>query len=346
MISNRRKSASRGAGFTLVEILVVIAIIGMLAGLTTSVLVSARRSVSNALVSTQEAQLSIALDEYKNRFGEYPPDLSDDVAVIRHIKKRWPRYNVADYATFVDQIKMGCKLSSSSYGADADYPTDVMSGNGEHVWDIRRNISSLVFWLGGLPNADGVPSGFYANPKAPLGIMADGTRLARPKRAQREKPFFAFERKYLGTYLSADYDGTNSFFYPTDDHDAMWDDDSGAYVYTPAFCQGEYPIVYFRPSVNAPYSGKKFYLGQSASSSDVVTCAVPYARNYADGTWYEENRFQLIHPGADGMFGSNENENARQDIPATQPKANLSLEDGDNIVNFVESGTLESEYEE
>ncbi len=346
MTSNRRISASRGAGFTLVEILIVIVIIGMLAGLTTSVLVSARRSVSNAIVSTQEAQLSIALDEYKNRFGEYPPDLSDDVAVMRHIKKRWPRYNVPDYATFVDHIKMGCKLSSSRYASDADYPANPLDCNGEHVWDIRRNISSLVFWLGGLPNADGVPSGFYANPKNPLGITANGDRLARPTRAQREKPLFAFERKYLGTFFSAKYDDSNDYFYPVNDEDSLWDVSLKAYCYTPAYCQGDYPIVYFRPSVNVPYTQKSFYLGQSASSADLVTRAVPYARNYNDGSWYEENRFQLIHPGADGMFGPNENENARADVPATQPKANVYLEDADNIVNFVDSGTLESEYQE
>ncbi len=346
MTNNRRNSASRGAGFTLLEILIVIVIIGMLAGLTTSVLVSARRSVSNAIVSTQEAQLSIALDEYKNRFGEYPPDLSDDVAVMRHIKKRWPRYNVPDYVTFVDHIKMGCKLSSSRYGSDADYPADLNDCNGEHVWDIRRNISSLVFWLGGLPNADGVPSGFYANPKAPLGFTADGTRLARPTRAQREKPLFAFERKYLGTYFSAKYDDSNDYFYPVNDEDSLWDDSLNAYCYTPAYCQGDYPIVYFRPSVNVPYTQKSFYLGQSAASTDVVTCAVPYARNFNDGSWYEESRFQLIHPGADGMFGPNENETVRDGIPATQPKYNVYLEDADNIVNFVDSGTLESEYQE
>ncbi len=349
MTSYRQNNASRGAGFTLVEILVVIVIIGMLAGLTTSVLVSARRSVRNSVVSTQEAQLSMALDEYKNKYGEYPPDMSDPDAVMRHIKKRWPRYNVPDIATFYNHVALGCRISSGAYGRNENMGRNY-EPRGEHVWNLRRYVSSLVFWLGGLPDENGIPSGFYANPKSPLGVDKDGNLLGRPGRATREKPLYAFERKELSVVGWADgYNGGTTgndvVYYPTAESE-LWDDSIGAYVYTPACTQGDLPIMYFRPSVGMGYADKYVFWGETATEG--VTQACPYARTLdgANTVWYEARRFQLVHPGVDGYFGALEIDGGRTGLPATQPKTNCTLEDDDNITNFLEEGTLQSEYKD
>ena len=361
-MTTNRKRANRGAGFTLVEILVVIVIIGMLAGISTTVLISARNSARGAVVATQMAQLSMALDEYKNQFGEYPPDFSDQEAVVRHVKKRWPRYNLpgatlADqYAEFMSHVQYGCKVSSGTIAE----PTGLNDLDGQHVWNLQNYISSLVFWLGGLPDYDGKPSGFYANPKAPLGVGYNSADvlvpLALPLKARREAPLFDFELKNVGTYLSTPYNGT-FVCYPVEDEDDLWDASANAFVYVPAFEQGGMPLVYFRPSPNSPYgapngsSSKTFYLADSdAADSATLTRAVPYARNYdANGNlaWYEEKRFQMIHPGVDGMFGPDENlDGPRDGVPTTQPSNDVYFEDEDNIVNFAENGTLISECEE
>lgn len=337
MTSNRQIRASRGAGFTLVEMLVVIVIIGMLAGLTTTVLVSARRSVRNSVVASEEAQLSIALDQYKNKVGEYPPDLSDPNAVMRHIKKRWPRYNVT-YDQFIQHVQDGCKLSSGSYAGPI---SDLTELNGQHVWQLGNYVSSLVFWLGGLPNADGIPSGFYANPKAPLGIDANNNPIRKPYRATREKPFYSFDRKSLASFWFDD-SGADPIYYPADDA-ALWSDSLGAYLYVPAVCEGGYPILYFRPTIGSGYADKYVFFGETAADS--VSQAVPYARDAAQGSWYEERRFQLVHPGADGLFGQSVVEGGRPGVPVgTQPTFNCTLADDDNITNFLQEGTLQSEY--
>lgn len=336
-------------GFTLLEVLIVIVIIGLLGGMTTTVVVSARRSVSNSLVSAQMAQLSIALDEYKNRFGEYPPDFSDPEAVMRHVHKRWPRYSCNSYADFLEDIRLGCLLSSQDWRKD----DDANSSNGfrgSHWWSIRSHISALVFWLGGLPDKNGVPSGFYATPKYPLGVINHSKPIARPGRAKRETPFFAFERKFMGAYQSDPFnaptvgDDTNNWLYfPVDSKEAR-DASENAYLYVPAFCQGGYPIVYFKPTTGKSYDEKCFYLAES-SSGGVITCAVPYSQ--ADGNPYEEKRFQLVHPGADGMFSADRSDRGGVN-PSSEPLRcpvtgdNLDLEDNDNLTNFVENGTLES----
>lgn len=346
-------------GFTLLEVLIVIVIIGLLGGMTTTVIVSARRSVSNSLISTQMAQLSIALDEYKNRFGEYPPDFSDPDAVMRHVHKRWPRYSCDTYAEFLEDIRLGCLLSSQEWGRN-DVANSSNGFGGSHWWSIRSHISALVFWLGGLPDKNGVPSGFYATPKYPLGVVNHSEPIARPGRAKREAPFFAFERKFMGAYQSDPFDApvvgdntSNWLYYPVDSKEA-WNASENAYLYVPAFCQGEYPIVYFKPTTRKPYHDKCFYLTEGASGG-VITCAVPYDQeltiddggNVLDFSPYEEKRFQLIHPGADGMFSA--------DRGGVNPSAEkhrcpvnglyLDIEDNDNLTNFVENGTIESIHE-
>lgn len=345
-------------GFTLLEVLIVIVIIGLLGGMTTTVIVSARRSVSNSLVSTQMAQLSIALDEYKNRFGEYPPDFSDPDAVMRHVHKRWPRYSCETYADFLEDIRLGCLLSSQEWGRNVKVDSFDFECERFHWWSIRSHISALVFWLGGLPDKNGVPSGFYATPKYPLGVVSDRDPLgvvnrkpiARPGRAKRETPFFAFERKFMGAYQSdpfnapVDGDDTNNWLYFPVDSEKAWDDSKKAYRYVPAFCQGGYPIVYFKPTTQKLYDEKCFYLAESATGG-VVTCAVPYSQ--VDGTPYEEKRFQLIHPGADGMFSANRGavNPSAENLRCPVNGANLDIEDNDNLTNFVENGTIESIHE-
>ncbi len=344
MTAHRRNAANLLAGFTLVEILVVIVIIGLLAGMTTTVVVSARRSVNNSIVSAQMSQLSIALDEYKNRFGEYPPDLSDQIAVMRHIKKRWPRYHVQTYDEFIAAIQAGSNLSSG----------------GEHVWDVCQYVSPLVFWLGGLPDQHGVPSGFYASPKYPLGISAEnGNPIARPDRAKKEKPFFTFDKKYLRACV---LDGSGAVALIADGEGSI----DAQREYIPAYCQGGFPLVYFKPSVGVPYADKYFRL----AASEGVSCAMPYASEYREDknrlTWYEENRFQIMHPGSDGIFGADaitcgcgKEHSLRRIIPIekrppkddpsrdeSRPVDGITLEDADNLTNFVESGTLESMYDD
>lgn len=61
-------------GFTLVELLTVIAIIGALAGLLVGLAPRASRKMKESRIQAELAQLVTAIDSYKAELGYYPPD--------------------------------------------------------------------------------------------------------------------------------------------------------------------------------------------------------------------------------------------------------------------------------
>ncbi len=129
------------SGFTLVEMLTVIAIIGILAALLSTAMVAVRARVQRAGITSEINQLSMALENYKTQYGEYPPDGTDAAAIKRHIARAFPRANADNLAKNV--------------------PTDPAQ--------------SLVFWLGG-PIVNGRPIGFCNNPTDPFNNAVNKSR--------------------------------------------------------------------------------------------------------------------------------------------------------------------------
>ncbi len=64
---------TRRRGFTMIELLMVIIIIGILMALLLPAIQSAMRTARNAAVSSEINQLAQALENFKSRYGDYPP---------------------------------------------------------------------------------------------------------------------------------------------------------------------------------------------------------------------------------------------------------------------------------
>lgn len=359
---------NKRGGFTLIELLVVIILIALLSGMTVVVVRTAMRAGKASAIQMQLTQLAMALDGYKNKVGEYPPDdypylsaslsesaylsaLTSDVAmrVERHFKKRWPRarydstyfsdangFTVSGPTDNLFTVTSQAKNESGVVISGSDYVVSIRDYNLNGELDFmdamitRINLNGvnhsnlnypapLIFWLGGLFDENNNPSGFYLSPTDPLGYHAQ-TQYDN----QKEELSFKFPKPVFNEEVSP-----------------------AALLYF-----GDLPVAYFRAE-QKHYDGK-YWNGNYASSDggEDMGWAMPYAKTNAvdaDGSltdWYEPDRFQLIHPGSDKLFGGvaalDESGQYCPRVVGTQH--NISSEDEDNVTNFSKGATLGSEY--
>ena len=331
-------------GFTLVELLTVIVIIGILASLITGAAIMARGAVKRTVVLTEIAQLEIALQRYKNEFGEYPPDFTglnenDDlnpindtpgeaaakVVLNRHLRKRFPRFR-GDWDAAAVEI-------FTNYGVDATR---------------LDSASALAFWLGGLPEDPTLgtrPAGFHKDPAHPF-------KTGLP-RSQTLFEFSDDEDRYTYATPATPANVLRCYYFPTG--------------------VTERPYVYFRPQ---RFGGERTYAFVERDPSDTTVSvyavrtwpaitpsappsdadgnsdrAVPYV--LGGNTWPADETYQIISSGMDGLLGRRRTPPGPQLAPFTYDyypsKAsgvNFAVDGGDNDnLTSVFQGKLEDGIE-
>jgi len=303
--------------FTLVELLTVIAIISILAAIITVAVTGVMHSTHVSRIGMEMSQIAMALDRYRAEIGEFPPDLFDDEALVRHVRKRWPRFTIPGNDT-ASQAAFIRAAINTAYNAIPNI--GVVPGRTEVNFSNlhQPQIGALALWLGGFPNSDGIMSGFSADP---------------------QNPFFLAPPPY-NTVLPADrnYDGKVFINLELGDNKKvrMFSVGNGAIVpVIGSEIRGVFvPIAYFRGSaVGGP--GAYDPNVQRFIFPDFGLC-IPYKET--EVRWYNPTTFQLIHPGLDGKFGSAGERIIRPNDPARN--SGINLEDLDNITNFSDNREL------
>jgi hypothetical protein len=110
------------------------------------------------------AQLEMALQAFKEKFGQYPPDFGEETN----------EQKVAAVKTFLAKMFPKCP--------ESNYPAAFQSAEKFDAKTYNPG-TAIVFWLGGMQNADGSLIGFSANPEAPFDLDTKA----------RIKPFFDFD---------------------------------------------------------------------------------------------------------------------------------------------------------
>jgi len=98
-----RPATPRRSGFTLVELLVVIVILAMLASLVTVAASRAMTAARNAAMKAEIDMLHMAIMNYKNEYGSFPPAIATIVntgtdAASKHLQRLFPRLSASDAA--------------------------------------------------------------------------------------------------------------------------------------------------------------------------------------------------------------------------------------------------------
>jgi len=359
-------------GFTLVEILIVIVIIGMLMALALPAINAARRKAQEAVITTDISQLEMALNAYKDEYGDYPPDFfgvsdnSDSIrrparaAVLRHLRKAYPRMHVpsnSDPDAAWDELCTHFMLHHPNFSlVDPNDPKKV-------DFNSLSPASALVFWLGGLPDA----------------YQGDSSKQLRGFSPNPEHPFDATESSSNKLF---DFDETRLRGFEVDDSDPTKSRWKSWPMYSSA--KTKIPYVYFKPRTSGS-SGRKEYAvdtsggngpmqpfyckfdvtgapivdPQAANAATAENIAVPYLRDVklkgaadvsevaAERVWNNADTFQIISPGVDEMFGNQPVGAGAADYRNSRTGDNFSEDDGDldNLTNFSE-GRLEDGIEE
>ena len=313
-------------GFTLVEILGAILIISLLAALVTVGGRAAMRFFRRVNDKATIDNIAKALELYKNKYGEYPPDGTDMASVRRHLLKRDPEMTKPANIQNLDRLM-------------ADLETAADCGRLLTYWLCGENwVNPNAVDENGAPAFQKGESEFIdLNPGfsslSEIGTPRNGVNYNIAARALCDA------RGYPVVYFRANKvakDGVIRWLHFGD----VWNEaerfESISYENGESFYNEVRDNTNREPAAGEsfdPTNAEPFFTGLSAGNQNVFGLH-PYRHcaEHSSDLWYAPDSYQLILPGEDGYYVPN------PDDPTTA-KAEL-----DNVTNFC-AGSMMAEEE-
>ena len=308
-------------GFTLVELLVVMAIIGLLVGLLVPAVFGVQAAFNRAAVKFEIQALNDAVENYRSKHGDYPPDGSSWPVMEAHLRKAFPNILVSELNLLNPSMFSSQVGSVATSRNDNDTMLSALSPVFQRVMDPAE---VLVFFLGGFSSDGQRP---FTGPGGPF--AATGNSL-QPYgyNVSRQNSFYEFPTGRLT--LDTAIVGSTSVLVSTDETLFGEAPSQGTMVVDlmPVFMsklntdikKGN-PYVYFDSRTYQSVKGGSVYFN-FYQPSNVATAARPFfdgvyfgaARPYfseqanvalTPNPLFYENKatFQILSPGRDGRYG-------------------------------------------
>ena len=314
------------SAFTLVEMLVVIAVIGILAAALLPAVFSAIARAKVTSISQELTNLSQAIEVYKTKRGDFPPDFSNLAAVSNHLLKSY-RGNTVSIGML--QAAPFDKLDPAEalvfwLSRTASDPRNPFNTNGDRITYFDFDASRLV-------DLDG-----------------DGWQEYLPRNVQNA-PYVYFDgRAQQAVDASSQSISTNAYFYAV--YPPEWSPLSGEPV-------GTRPLTMPR-SGNPPAADSASSIGvvrpfrsntsiTNATTDTTYPGVVNAAVDQNNTTWIAPGKYQIVSSGMDGRFGV-DNMNGAMLVFKKFPAMNYYLdssidrsEDDDNITSFSEGKLID-----
>ena len=341
-------------GFTLVELLVVMTIIFILAGLAATAGSSAISFAKRARVLAEIKQVHMGVEHYKLEYGDYPPCMGDAdttltsstgraARLMRHLQKAFPRFIVSDTDGNGDYGygELQARLTSAGFNYFPD-PTVTTGAPSNLSLNTLDQAEALVFFLAGPPTPYENSTGSWqlSGTTKTYGFHSDPTNPFRNDPVGQTRSINGRSFEFVEDRLvDRDRDGWLEYI-PDIKTSATIDP----------------PYVYFDGNLYTRSPMTAAYIGTTPPDTNLTTYpqdrsylpypftvgangfAVPYSKQNLGTTvysWVNPDTFQIVCAGFDGLYGASTFNGARR-IYSTLANFDISTNaaDDDNLTNF------------